>query len=664
MGVFLLPNSVLAACVADEATVVYINGIFTNLPTAQKDLNELADKYYKKTSDTGIKFVNGYNPSHLEGLGDLAQSGAQIMGKSVSNYDRDTILLQIHPQVTTRKLLLVGHSQGALYSNALYDYLLDHGEPREAVGVYQVASPASYVAGGGKYLTSSNDEVISKVRFLASEYPALKAKEPLPANIDLSASGNGHGFSGAYLAEAPDRIVGDIRSALKSLEPKEASDTGDCFTAPSTGLGYKATKAGFAVADTAAIGVRAGAGAAGRVAVAAGNALAFAAQSAYGMASKVAADIGVTVGGIAGISHAAEPARAQTNFDVFSRIYGSSISKEEYKDLVGDMGGAVATAPILAPASQPEPATLPAPEAVTRPASAPQANGLLSISDIIPLLSGSGGARHRHSSSEGPEPEVLELEAPDTAPVVNAVPATPDTATTTVPASTSTGEATPAPPTDTATSTLPIDETASTSSAPTLAFMLGGSPVTDSFDGYNGAGWETFGGYSPYGFSPGVIKYFATTTGCHSGGCISGRIELGNGGYGNPVRMYKTGMPVAEGSVAIWRKYHTGYVYKGNMYVMVCVGAPGPNGGKCDGIGDMFIGDSEDVWNVYYFAWRNNGTVKEFCTLRYDTDPLNCTWRPSPTITADEVPDTVYIAGDGFRPDLGDRLWFDDLGAP
>jgi hypothetical protein len=99
------------------------------------------------------------------------------------------------------------------------------------------------------------------------------------------------------------------------------------------------------------------------------------------------------------------------------------------------------------------------------------------------------------------------------------------------------------------------------------------------------------------------------------------------------------------------------------MGIMVCVGAP-DQGNKCDGIGDIFIGDAEDTWNQYYFAWRNNGTVKEFCTSRYEFNPLDCAWRPSSTIAADDVPDTVLISGDGGRPDLGDRIWFDDLGTP
>ena len=198
----------------------------------------------------------GYNPSHLAGLGDMAQSAAQLLGGSVSDFDLDTILMQIQPQVTTRKLLLVGHSQGTFYTNAMYDYLLAHGEPRESVGVYNIATPASSVAGGGSYLTAREDALII---LLADTARKLGAPAPLAANIDIpltaADSSNpfpGHAFSGAYLAGAPDRIVSDITAALSKLSPAYASERGDCFDAPDPSLGYRAQQALFTVADPTA----------------------------------------------------------------------------------------------------------------------------------------------------------------------------------------------------------------------------------------------------------------------------------------------------------------------------------------------------------------------------------------------------------------------------
>src|SRR3989338_1228377 len=140
----IFPIPAFAACSPDGATVVYINGIFTNLDDAKKDLRSLQTDFYKLDNDRNIKFINGYNPSHLAGVGDLIQSAFQTFFSSASDFYRDTILLQIYPEVTTRKLVLVGHSQGSFYSNSIYDYLLSYGEPKASVGVYNVASPASY----------------------------------------------------------------------------------------------------------------------------------------------------------------------------------------------------------------------------------------------------------------------------------------------------------------------------------------------------------------------------------------------------------------------------------------------------------------------------------------------------------------------------------------
>src|SRR3989344_1394709 len=110
--IILIPNLAFAACSEKGATVVYINGIFTSLTDARDDLKKLREEYRRGTGDYDTNFYNGYNPSHLAGLGDLVQSAFQTFYSSASDFDRDTILLQIYPEVTTRKLVLVGQSQG------------------------------------------------------------------------------------------------------------------------------------------------------------------------------------------------------------------------------------------------------------------------------------------------------------------------------------------------------------------------------------------------------------------------------------------------------------------------------------------------------------------------------------------------------------------------
>ncbi|MEK7106577.1 MAG: hypothetical protein AAB899_00115, partial [Patescibacteria group bacterium] len=195
----------------------------------------------------------GFNESHLAGGGDIIQSAAQAFGTTVSDFDRDTILMRIYPQVDTQKILLVGHSQGTFYTNSMYDYLVTHGVPMSSISVYNIATPADRVRGGGKYLTSTNDRVINKIRILIAKAgtPAPLSANitiPLPEN-ELNDKAGGHHFGSSYLAMEPDRIVGDISQALGNLKTGVSTATEGCFTPPPKTLAYKTQAVAFAVAD-------------------------------------------------------------------------------------------------------------------------------------------------------------------------------------------------------------------------------------------------------------------------------------------------------------------------------------------------------------------------------------------------------------------------------
>lgn len=274
--VFFLPlvflfqyNVAFGACGVDGLTVVYVNGIFiSDRRDADTDRKTLEDNFEQISGIKDITFLTGYNSSHLAGMGDIAETTSQILGRPVSDYDRDTILLDIYPKVETRKILFVGHSQGTFYTNEIYKYLADTGKSNGSIAVYNVATPASFVA-GGSYLTSSNDKVINKVRaaaFVSSE-AGVQAKQPLQANIaiplspqDAVDSNGGHSFSGVYLANAAARIVSGIENALQKLVAGEISDTygAGCFIPPAIDLAYKTQKAFFSVADPAATAIAAG----------------------------------------------------------------------------------------------------------------------------------------------------------------------------------------------------------------------------------------------------------------------------------------------------------------------------------------------------------------------------------------------------------------------
>ena len=219
------PLVVFASCNVDGYSVVYTNGILTSEDQAKKDRRILEKKFRDRSSIQDVVFLNGYNASHLAGAWDLYKSIQQALQKAtptvVGDYDLKTILMQIHPQVTTRKIILVGHSQGTFYSNAIYRYLLENGAPEKSVAVYNLATPASFVAGGGNYLTSSNDRLIERVRQWAS---GAGAPAPLRANITIPIPENesnddagGHHFESDYLNGAPEKVVSDIfRAKLPS----------------------------------------------------------------------------------------------------------------------------------------------------------------------------------------------------------------------------------------------------------------------------------------------------------------------------------------------------------------------------------------------------------------------------------------------------------------
>src|SRR3989344_6717938 len=271
------PVYAYAQCSPNGTALVFVNGILNEFDTAKQNRRDLESEIQRAHIGHEIEVINGYNSTHLEGAADLLQAATQAIGKPVSNFDRDTILRQMHTEIGTQKILLVGHSQGTFYTNEIYEYLIAHGVPRESIAVYNVATPAGFVAGGGQYLTSGNDNLIARVRQWAS---AASAPQPLVSNILIPVSHpeaddlwRGHSFSGEYLAGASERIVADINTALANLEARQGSAADGCFEPPPETLAYKAQKVTLRAGDAAAEGIRDGASATAATAAAAGRAV-------------------------------------------------------------------------------------------------------------------------------------------------------------------------------------------------------------------------------------------------------------------------------------------------------------------------------------------------------------------------------------------------------
>ncbi|MCC7500788.1 hypothetical protein IT396_03250 [Candidatus Nomurabacteria bacterium] len=453
------PVVVSAKCEVEGSTVVFVNGINTTLRKAQNDLADLANEYRDRTNDRSVEFLTGYNPSHLEGAGDILKVWFQnknTSGQYIEDYDLKTILLNLHNDLNTRRILLVGHSQGSYYTNAMYNYLLSHGVPREAAAVYNVATPASFVEGNGKYLNSSGDMLLAYVKTLGFT--------PLKNNIQLDVSDPlatypGHSFSGEYLANAPNRVVGDIRSLVSTLEPAMASATGECFTAPDSGLVYKTAGAAFTVGDTLASAVKKGAAA-----------TVTGAKYAAVAVSKVATNIQSALADDRGVSSAGDTNSENSNkyYSIVDRLYGSNFDNEELRDLLGERGGgAVVTAPVVAPVV-----------------------AGMQIEEYDPAPPRKYVTRSRgDSSSDEPESEVEEVVVNTPEPIIEIEESEVEEVASTT------------------------DEVATaTEDVPATPVFIGVSPLEETFDAFSTTTW--------HGFGRNGKQFTATTTDCVAGGCV------------------------------------------------------------------------------------------------------------------------------------------------
>jgi len=253
LSLFVAPFSVFADCNKVGVTVVFVNGIFSTEASATADKDSLRDNFKNIAKLDNVNFIMGYNSSHVGGLDDLATSVIQAYTGGYLDHDLTDILRQVHADLKTQRVILVGHSQGTFYTNAAYDYLVGHGVDKNSIVVYNIGTPADRVAGNGKYLTSSTDEVINTiVRDLVT---AGFAKKPLPANIDIKIPNikgvdyeDGHSFSQVYLGLAPDRVIGDMDNEMAGLTA--TSDKNECFVQPDIGTMYRVWDEGYQLADS------------------------------------------------------------------------------------------------------------------------------------------------------------------------------------------------------------------------------------------------------------------------------------------------------------------------------------------------------------------------------------------------------------------------------
>ncbi len=250
-----LPQTNNQVCSPTGYTIATINGMFTNKDSAIENRDRLKDHLDDTYNNEPLTVDYLLNPSHLAGLGDLFKAAYQKYFDSeiIDDYDLKEMLNDASSKVFTQKLLLVGHSQGNFYANSFYDTVADKtgGVPVQSIGVYGVASPASRVAGYGKYITSSTDTVIEKLRWKG-------ILSIMPANEDIKLSqgdtSDGHSFSDVYLKYRGTQIVSDIQDSLNKLKTSDIQNTQKpCIALPELTVGHKIAKVVFTVADPVAV---------------------------------------------------------------------------------------------------------------------------------------------------------------------------------------------------------------------------------------------------------------------------------------------------------------------------------------------------------------------------------------------------------------------------
>lgn len=250
-----LPSS---TCSSKGYTISAINGVLTSREDAERNqawLKYFVGETYNKES---IDYQYLLNPSHVGGAGDLVDTVTEKLFENEAVADRDLIeiIKTASYNVKTKKLLLVAHSQGNFYANNFYDLVAgqEGGVPKESIGVYSVATPASRVAGGGKWLTSDTDSVIAKLVSFVTGRAIMPPNTHIPQELVGKGWFSGHDFVDAYLQYRGVKIVDDVQQSLGLLSGNEKQDTNkSCITTPKPYFGYEVVGLGVSTADFFAI---------------------------------------------------------------------------------------------------------------------------------------------------------------------------------------------------------------------------------------------------------------------------------------------------------------------------------------------------------------------------------------------------------------------------
>jgi hypothetical protein len=229
---------------APRTTVFFVNGVTTTLDDARLNAGKLELEFLNRLPGMSAAvqanchvFALNYNPTGGE-VNDFFEAAQQQLDitlirdaleaplTDLNRIDASTIerhAVAYREQIASpscRRVLIVPHSQGNLYTNAAYDLLFSQAPspPAGAIKIVGVATPAQTVAGNGLYRTSTTDVLINAIRLIRpGTLPPNTNWGITPLLLSPSYSG-GHSFIG-YLSADPSRtdILSDIESSLTAL---------------------------------------------------------------------------------------------------------------------------------------------------------------------------------------------------------------------------------------------------------------------------------------------------------------------------------------------------------------------------------------------------------------------------------------------------------------
>ncbi|MBY0293905.1 hypothetical protein K2Q08_01075 [Patescibacteria group bacterium] len=625
MFAVFLPLRVLAESTESEKcsehgyTVAFINGIFDSREKAQANATALELALGDSHNAEPIHVELAYNAEHLGGAGDLIETVSQLLFNPVSNYDLHDLLQQLATIDTTQKLLVVGYSQGALYANSIYEYFIENGESSGSLGLYAIATPSSYVAGGGNYINSKEDTVIELVRNVAK---TIDAPLPLPGNFnprgepdtfDLSKT---HSFD-VYLAGAHKRIVSEIHHELDQLRQwkNSTSKKKNCLSSPKRSVTDLAQQTLFSVVDPAAAQIRPTIVLAyERIVVLASNAITLM-RAGYAAASSILGIGEEKVAEAKNNSNAVQ--KEEKEFGFVKTLYGSSLDQTTYEELSPNNMATVTSEPASSksefPVSEPITTTF--------------------------VIDTSGVNRRTEAVYSGgtalPSPQ-------ETTPEIAVI----------IASSTQQQEQNTNQPTAPVSTTSP--ETPTT-------VELENSPISDTFDSFNNKGWKTFGQN---------VKNFDFNDGedgeCFRKGCVVG---MGGNVYDTLVpRMFiQEDVDLASGAYTLYAKARAGF---NNPFPAITICASGYesclNEGSAKGIHFISMIPLDDTWHHYYFAWKQGNEFVQSCFMQDYHHFSDCIWVDTEYPKGTKFNGIALWSTNGWRADVAPHanLWFDELKSP